>query len=160
MPQHLGYAPVLIAEPANSVLLSMTPTSMRLVIAISIFGLLLCGCGQQDAAKTRQEAAQATEKVKQESKVAAVEIKKGAKEAAEQTKAAVQGVRDGLHSPDKPVNINSASKVELQILPGVDEETADRIIKGRPYHTRDEVGTKGVVSPEEFNLIKDRIAVK
>ena len=133
---------------------------MRLVIAISISGLLLCGCGQQDTAKTRQEAAQATEKVKQESKVAAVEIKKGAKEATEQTKAAIQGVRDGLHSPDKPVNINSASKAELQTLPGVDEETADRIIKGRPYHTRDEVGARGVVSPEEFNRIKDRIGVK
>src|SRR5689334_23479022 len=106
---------------------------MRFLFALSIAGLLLGGCSQQDTAKTRQEAQQATEKIKQESKVAAVEIKKGAKEAAQQTKAAVQGVRDGLHSPDKPVNINSASKAELQTLPGIDEETADRIIHGRPY---------------------------
>jgi DNA uptake protein ComE-like DNA-binding protein len=133
---------------------------MRFVLAFSITGLLLlCSCGQQDTAKTRQQAQQATEKIRQESKVAAVEIKKGAKEAAEQTKAAMQGVRDGLHSPDKPVNINSASKSELQTLPGVDEETAERIINGRPYHTRDELGTKGVVSPEEFNQIKEKIAV-
>jgi len=133
---------------------------MKLTILTFISGaLLLCGCSQQDTAKTRQEAQKATEKLKQESKVAAVEIKKGAKEAAAQTKAAVQGVRDGLNTPDKPVNINSASKAELQTLPGVDEETADRIIKGRPYHTTDEVGAKGVVSPEEFNAIKGKIAV-
>ncbi|HET9839692.1 MAG TPA: helix-hairpin-helix domain-containing protein [Candidatus Angelobacter sp.] len=134
---------------------------MRLLIFIVAAGaLLLSGCSQQDTAKTRQEAQQATEKIKQESKVAAVEIKKGAKEAAAQTKAAVQGVKDGLNSPDKPVNVNSASKSELQTLPGVDEATADRIINGRPYHTRDELGAKGVVSPEEFNAIKDKIAVK
>jgi len=134
----------------------MKLTSVLFVTVI----LLFCGCSQQDTAKTRQEAQQATEKLKQESKVAAVEIKKGAKEAAAQTKAAVQGVRDGLNTPDKPVNINSASQAELQTLPGVDEETANRIINGRPYHTRDEVGTKGVVSPEEFSAIKGKIAVK
>lgn len=133
---------------------------MKLTILTFFIGVVLvCGCSQQDTAKTRQEAQQATEKVKQESKVAAVEIKKGAKEAAAQTKAAVQGVKDGLNTPDKPVNINSASKVELQTLPGVDEETANRIIAGRPYHTRDEVGAKGVVSPEEFTAIKNKIAI-
>ena len=132
---------------------------MKLTILTFITGLLLlCGCSQQDTAKTREEAQRATEKLKQEGKVAAVEIKKGAKEAAQQTKAAVEGVREGLNTPDKPVNINSASKAELQTLPGVDEETANRIINGRPYHTRDEVGAKGVVSPEEFNAIRDKIA--
>jgi len=134
---------------------------MRFAITFFVSGLLLLsGCSQQDTAKTRQEAQRATEKIKQESKVAAVEIKKGAKEAAAQTKAAVQGVRDGLNTPDKPVNINSASKAELQTLPGVDEETANRIIAGRPYHTREELGAKGVVSPEEFNAIKSKILVK
>jgi DNA uptake protein ComE-like DNA-binding protein len=131
-----------------------------LILSLIVCGVLVWGCNQQDTAKTRQQAQQATEKIKQESKVAAVELKKGAKEAAAQTKAAVQGVKDGLDSPDKPVNINSASKSELQTLPGIDEETANRIINGRPYHTRDEVGTKGVVSPEEFSAIKDKIVVK
>lgn len=130
------------------------------VIAIIAGAVLICGCSQQDTAKTRQEAEQATEKIKQESKVAAVEIKKGAKEAAAQTKAAAQGIKDGLSSPDKPVNVNTASKSELQTLPGIDEQTAGRIMNGRPYHTRDEVGTRGVVSPEEFNAIKDKIVVK
>lgn len=135
---------------------------MRLIVyAVLVTSLLLsAGCNQQDTEKTRQQTAQATEKLKEESKVAAVELKKDAKEAAKQTKAAAEGVRDGLHSPDNAVNVNTASKDQLQTLPGLDEEMADRIIAGRPYHTVDEVGTKGVVSPEEFHAIKRKIVVK
>jgi DNA uptake protein ComE-like DNA-binding protein len=135
---------------------------MKLTIAGLIAGfLLLCGgCSQQDTQKTRQEAKQATEQIKEGSKVAAVELKKDLKVAGQQTKAAAQGVRDGLHSPDKPVNINSASKTQLQTLPGVDEGVADRIIAGRPYHTVEEVGARGAVSPEEFDKIKDKVVIK
>lgn len=134
---------------------------MRLTVLSLIAGFLLaCGCSQQDTQKTHQEARQATEQIKEGSKVAAVELKKDLKVAAQQTKAAAQGVKDGLQSPDKPVNINSASKIALQTLPGVDESTAERIIQGRPYHTRDELETKGVVSPEEFSQIKDKIIIK
>src|ERR1700686_566705 len=135
---------------------------MRLMVpaALVISLLLASGCSQQDTEKTKQQAAKATERIKEGSKVAAVEIKKEAKEAAKQTKAIAEGVKQGLEAPDAPVNVNSASKEQLQTLSGVDEETPNRIIKGRPYHTRDEVGAKGVVSPEEFNAIKDKIAVK
>src|SRR5262249_44573562 len=140
----------------------LTGISMRLsfFVALSIPFLFVCGCGQQDAEKTKQQAAQATEKVKEESKTAAVELKKDAKEAAKQTKAAAEGVREGLHSPDAAVNVNTASKDQLQTLPGLDEEMADRMIAGRPYHTVDEVGTKGVVPPAEFQAIKRKIVVK
>ncbi|HEY1527088.1 MAG TPA: helix-hairpin-helix domain-containing protein [Candidatus Angelobacter sp.] len=131
-----------------------------LLVALSLAVLLIAACSQQDTEKTKQEAAKATQQAKEESKEAAVELKKDAKEAAKQTKAAAEGVKEGLATPDKPVNVNSASKVQLQTLPGVDEQTADRIIAGRPYHTRDEIGTKGVVSPDEFSAIKDKIVVK
>lgn len=127
--------------------------------ALSIL-LLISACSQQDTEKTKQEAAKATQQIKEGSKVAAVELKKDAKEAAVQGKAIAEGVKQGLSTPDKPVNINTASKTKLQVLPGIDEDTAGRIIKGRPYHTTDEVGTKGAVSPEQFNAIKDKIAVK
>jgi len=131
-----------------------------LAAALSTSLLLLSACSSQDTEKTKQEAAKATQQIKEGSKVAAVELKKDAKEAAVQGKAIAEGVKQGMQTPDAAVNINSASKVKLQTLPGVDEETAGRIIKGRPYHTTDELGTKGVVSPEEFNQIKDKIAVK
>jgi DNA uptake protein ComE-like DNA-binding protein len=122
--------------------------------------LLISACSNQDTEKTKQEAAKATEQIKEGSKVAAVELKKDAKQAAIQGKAIAEGVKQGLATPDKPVNVNSASKTKLQTLPNIDEETADRIIKGRPYHTTDEVGTKGVVSPDQFSAIKDKIVVR
>jgi len=135
---------------------------MRLMIAAALAVSLLpiSACNQQDTEKTKQEAAKATEQVKEGSKVAAVELKKDAKEAAKQSKAVAEGVKQGLATPDKPVNINAASKTKLQTLPGIDEETAGRIIAGRPYHTTEEVGAKGVVSSEEFKAIKDKIVVR
>jgi DNA uptake protein ComE-like DNA-binding protein len=128
------------------------------MLAVSL--LMISACSNQDTEKTKQEAAKATEQIKEGSKVAAVELKKDAKQAAVQGKAIAEGVKQGLATPDKPVNINTASKTKLQVLPGIDEETAGRIIKGRPYHTTDEVGTKGAVSPEQFNAIKDKIVVR
>jgi len=135
---------------------------MKLTLAaVLALGLLpISACSNQDTEKTKQEAAKATEQIKEGSKVAAVELKKDAKEAAKQSKAIAEGVKQGLATPDKPVNVNSASKTKLQTLPGIDEDTAGRIIKGRPYHTTDEVGTKGVISPDQFNAIKDKITVK
>ena len=135
---------------------------MRLTIAaaLAVSLLLISACNQQDTEKTKQEAAKATEQIKEGSKVAAVELKKDAKEAAKQSKAIAEGVKQGLATPDKPVNINAASKTKLQTLPGIDEETAGRIIASRPYHTTDEVGTKGTVSPEQFKAIKDKIVVR
>jgi len=131
-----------------------------LFTALACASLLAAGCSSQDTEKTKQEAAQATEQIKEGSKVAAVELKKDAKIAAQQTKAVAAGVKQGLQTDDPPVNVNKATKTQLQTLPGVDEDTADRIVAGRPYHTRDEIGTRGVVSPDEFNAIKDKIAVK
>jgi DNA uptake protein ComE-like DNA-binding protein len=135
---------------------------MKLIITAALASslLLLSACSNQDTEKTKQETAKATEQIKEGSKVAAVELKKDAKQAAVQGKAIAEGVKQGLATPDKPVNINAASKTKLQTLPGIDEETAGRIIKGRPYHTTDEVGTKGVVSPDQFNAIKDKIVVR
>ena len=98
--------------------------------ALALSLLLISACSSQDTEKTKQEAAKATQQIKEGSKVAAVELKKDAKEAAKQTKAVAEGVKQGLATPDKPVNVNSASKTKLQTLPDIDEETAGRIING------------------------------
>ncbi|MCU1220052.1 MAG: hypothetical protein JWN42_1249, partial [Candidatus Angelobacter sp.] len=93
-------------------------TLIRLMFAsaLALPLLLISACSQQDTEKTKQEAAKATEQIKEGSKVAAVELKKDAKEAAKQTKAIAEGVKQGLATPDKPVNINAASRTKLQTL--------------------------------------------
>ena len=51
----------------------------------------------------------------------------------------------------KPVDINSASRAQLKTLPGIGDAEADRIIAGRPYLSKAELVTKGVM-PEGVYL--------
>jgi DNA uptake protein ComE-like DNA-binding protein len=125
-----------------------------------LMAAMAAGCStSQDTDKTRQEAADAAAKIKEGSKVAAVEIKKGAVEAGKQSRAIAEGVKEGWTAESKKVNVNKASKTQLLTLPGMDEDGAQRIIAGRPYHTKDELNTKGIVSPEEFQKIQGQISV-
>ncbi len=122
--------------------------------AVMLAAAMAAGCSpSQDTDKTRKEAADAAAQIKQGSKVAAVEIKKGAVEAGKQGKAIAEGVKEGWTAESKKVNVNKASKTQLLTLPGIDEDSAQRIVAGRPYHTKDELSTKGIVSPEEFQKI-------
>ncbi len=55
------------------------------------------------------------------------------------------------------IDLNSASKTELDALPGVGEARADAIIKNRPYKSKDELLTKKVVPQNVYNDIKDKV---
>ena len=55
------------------------------------------------------------------------------------------------------IEINTATKEELTTLPAVTSNIADRIIKGRPYKTVDDV--QGSVPRFEFDKIRPRIYV-
>jgi competence protein ComEA len=133
---------------------------MKALITTSILALALAtGCNQSPD-KTREQAAQATEKVKAEGKAAGIELKKDVNEAAKHTKAAVEGVKQGWQASDKPVNVNSASKARLETLPGVDDETADRIIAGRPYRTKAALRNKHVLSADQYASIKDKVVTQ
>ena len=95
------------------------------------------------------------EQVRQQTAAATAELKDNAKAVAE-------GLRDGLTrpSPDKPLDLNSASKSQLEGLPGIDDATADRIIAGRPYSSEHDLLEKHVVSRDQYNKIADSITVK
>ncbi len=127
-------------------------------IAICLFGL--AGCNNQDTNKTREEAAKAAAEFKQATKEAGKEIKKGAEEARKQGSAIAEGVREGWHSNDKSIDINSASRSQLMSLPGIDAKSANRIISGRPYRAKDDLDSRGVVAPDEYQRIQDRITVR
>jgi len=59
-----------------------------------------------------------------------------------------------------PLDLNSASKEELQALPGVGDVRADAIIKGRPYKGKDELYQKKILPKGIYNKIKDAIIAK
>ena len=52
------------------------------------------------------------------------------------------------------ININSATEVELDKLPGVGPVTAGKIINGRPYSSVEELLSKKVVNSSTFEKIK------
>ena len=58
------------------------------------------------------------------------------------------------------IDINHASKDELDKLPGIVAARADAIIKGRPYKGKDDLVNKKVIPENVYNGIKDKIIAK
>ena len=59
-----------------------------------------------------------------------------------------------------PLDVNSASKAELQALKGVGDKRADDIIKGRPYKGKDDLVQKKILPQGVYDGIKDKIIAK
>ena len=55
------------------------------------------------------------------------------------------------------IDINSASKDQLQTLPGIDESRAEKIIGNRPYKKKEELKKKKIVPKEIYKQISDKI---
>jgi competence protein ComEA len=58
------------------------------------------------------------------------------------------------------LDINSASKAELDALPGIGAARSDAIIKGRPYKGKDDLVNKKVIPKNVYDGIKDKVIAK
>ena len=68
-------------------------------------------------------------------------------------------VLDSNSKDNLKININLASKSELESLPGVGSSTADLIISGRPYNSIDDLNSIKGFGDKKFSQIKDFITV-
>ena len=59
-----------------------------------------------------------------------------------------------------PIDINTATKPQLEALKGVGPKYAEAIIKGRPYARKDELVSKKVMPEATYNMVKDQIIAK
>ncbi len=58
------------------------------------------------------------------------------------------------------IDINSASKAQLESLPGIGKRRADAIVAHRPYKSPDELVSRKVIPGKVYTGIKDRVAAR
>ena len=109
------------------------------------FALLQTGCFscsvKQNPQQLKEKTAQTTAALKSDAKAVAA------------------GVREGW-TRDKPLDLNHATRSQLESLPGVNAAIADRIIAARPYAKPDDLLSRGVISRRGYARISGLVTPK
>jgi len=119
---------------------------MRSPLGFSMFAIVaLCGLSacttNQNPQELQEKTAQATAALKVDAKAVAA------------------GVREGW-SRDKPLDLNTATKEQLDSLPQVTSAEADAVIAGRPYDDPHQLVTRKILSQSKYDKIADRLRIR
>lgn len=58
------------------------------------------------------------------------------------------------------VDLNTATKQQLRALPGIHDRYAERIIRSRPYTSKRQLVTRGVIPERVYQQVKERVIAK
>jgi competence protein ComEA len=81
----------------------------------------------------------------------------GSTSAAAPAKTSTKSTATKSSSSGSKLDINAATADQLKALPGIDAATAQKIIAGRPYHGKNDLVSKNIISTTEYDSIKDQI---
>lgn len=129
---------------------------LMVVLCAALAFIAGCSTRQESDQQIQRQAQQATQQAKVAAQKAAAEARVAAANAERDAHDIAKGVRAGLHNGKDGadlVNVNSASRAELETLPGVTPATAHRIAAHRPYDGPHDLVSKGAVSETEYARI-------
>lgn len=68
--------------------------------------------------------------------------------------------KSSAHKSAPKVDLNSATKEQLAKVPGINDETADKIVAARPFKSKKELVSKKIVTEEEYKTISLHVIAK
>ena len=116
------------------------PRELFLFVIVCVVGLAGC-TPNQNPQELQEKTARATAEMKVDAKAVAA------------------GVREGW-SRDKPLDLNTATREQLDSLPQVTGAEADAVIAGRPYDDPHQLVTRKILSQSKYDKIADRLTAK
>lgn len=132
------------------------------VAALCTALLWMASCAGRSDRQIQQQAQEATEQAKVEARKAAEEAKIAAANATREANDVAKGVRAGLHDRNGApvIDVNAASRADLERLPGVTPVTARRIEENRPYGDPHDLVRKRVISEAEYDRISGEVVAR